>query len=244
MPLSKRLLAECLGTFWLVFAGCGTAVLTAAFPQVGVGILGVAFAFGLTVLTMAYAIGHISDCHLNPAVSIGLATARRFPWRDVPAYVVAQVVGAIIAALVLYVVASGATTFDINGGFATNGYGDRSPGGYTLLSSLIGEVVLTFMFVIVILGSTDGRAPGGFAPIAIGLMLTLVHLVLIPITNCSVNPARSTGPALVVGGAALSQLWLFWVAPIAGAILAGVAYPFVSQAKAEAEAQRRSAGQT
>ena len=242
LPLSKRLVAECLGTFWLVFAGCGSAVLTAAFPKLGIGILGVALAFGLTVLTMAFAIGHISGCHLNPAVSVGLATARRFPWRDVPAYVIAQVVGALIASGVLYVIASGAPAgLDLNGGFATNGFGERSPGGYSLEACLIAEVVMTFMFLITILGATDERAPAGFAPIAIGLMLTLIHLVIIPITNCSVNPARSTGPAFVVGGGALNQLWLFWLAPILGALLAGVVYPLMAGVKAGGASQSESA---
>ena len=197
MPLSRRLGAECLGTFWLVFGGCGSAVLAAAFPKVGIGLLGVALAFGLTVLTMAYAIGHISGCHLNPAVSVGLATARRFPWSDVIPYVIAQVVGGIVAAGVLYVIATGGPGFDLSGGFAANGYGDHSPGGYSLLSALVAELVLTFMFLMIILGATDSRAPAGFAPIAIGLALTLIHLIGIPVTNLSVNPARSTGPALV-----------------------------------------------
>ncbi len=223
MPLGKRAAAELLGTFWLVFGGCGSAVLAAAFPGLGIGFLGVAFAFGLTVLTMAYAIGHISGCHLNPAVSVGLAAAKRFPASELPAYIVAQVVGAIAAAAVLFVIASGKAGFAL-GGFASNGYAEHSPGGYSLLACLVAEVVLTFMFLIIILGSTDRRAPQGFAPIAIGLGLTLIHLVGIPVTNTSVNPARSTGPALFVGGWAVQQLWLFWVAPIAGAILAGLVY--------------------
>jgi aquaporin Z len=223
MPLGKRAAAELLGTFWLVFGGCGSAVLAAAYPSLGIGFLGVACAFGLTVLTMAFAIGHISGCHLNPAVSVGLAAARRFPASELPAYVIAQVVGAIAAAAVLFVIASGKAGFAL-GGFASNGYAEHSPGGYSLLACLVAEVVLTFMFLIIILGSTDRRAPQGFAPIAIGLGLTLIHLVGIPVTNTSVNPARSTGPALFVGGWAVQQLWLFWVAPIAGAILAGLVY--------------------
>jgi len=224
MPLSKRLTAEFIGTFWLVFGGCGSAVLAAAFPQVGIGLLGVSLAFGLTVLTMAYAIGHISGCHLNPAVTVGLATGRRFPWNEVIPYAIAQVIGAVAAATVLYVIASGKTGFSLSGGFAANGYGAHSPGGYTLLAALVAEVVLTFMFLMIILGATDKRAPAGFAPIAIGLGLTLIHLISIPVTNTSVNPARSTGPALFVGGWALVQLWLFWFAPLVGAWLAGVAY--------------------
>ena len=216
MPLSKRLTAELIGTFWLVFGGCGTAVLTSAFPEVGVGILGVALAFGLTVLTMAYALGHISGCHLNPAVSLGLWAGGRFPARDLLPYIVAQVVGAIVGAGVLFVIASGSPGFDLADGFAANGYGEHSPGNYSLVAALITEVVLTFMFLLIILGATDGRAPTGFGPIAIGLGLTLVHLIGIPVTNLSVNPARSTGPAVFVGGWALAQLWLFWVAPIIG----------------------------
>jgi len=223
MPLGKRAAAELLGTFWLVFGGCGSAVLAAAFPGLGIGFLGVAFAFGLTVLTMAYAIGHISGCHLNPAVSVGLGAAKRFPASELPAYIVAQVVGAIAAAGVLFVIASGKPGFTL-GGFASNGYGEHSPGGYSLVACLVAEVVLTFMFLVIILGSTHSRAPKGFAPIAIGLGLTLIHLVGIPVTNTSVNPARSTGPALFVGGWAVEQLWLFWLAPIVGAIIAGVAF--------------------
>jgi len=214
-----------LGTFWLVFAGCGSAVLAAAFPQVGIGLLGVSLAFGLTVLTMAYAIGHISGCHLNPAVTIGLVAGGRFPAREIAYYVVAQVLGAIAAAGVLYVIASGKPGFTLAGGFASNGFAEHSPGGYSMMSALVAEVVLTFVFLMVILGSTDPRAPKGFAPIPIGLALTLIHLVGIPVTNLSVNPARSTGPAVFVAGWALEQLWLFWVAPIAGAVLAGFAYP-------------------
>ena len=224
MSLSKRAVAEFIGTFWLVLGGCGSAVLAAAFPHTGIGFLGVAFAFGLTVLTMAFAIGHISGCHLNPAVSFGLMVGGRFRGSDLPAYVIAQVLGAIVAALVLYVIASGKAGFDLSGGLAANGYGEHSPGGYSLGSGLLTEVVMTFMFLMVILGATDARAPQGFAPLAIGLCLTLVHLVSIPVTNTSVNPARSTGPALIVGGWALAQLWMFWVAPLIGAGLAGIAY--------------------
>ncbi|MBZ5595929.1 MAG: aquaporin Z [Acidobacteriia bacterium] len=224
MSLQKRAIAEFVGTFWLVFGGCGSAVLAAAFPGVGIGFLGVACAFGLTVLTMAYAIGHISGCHLNPAVSVGLAVGKRFPASELPAYIVAQVIGAVVAASTLYVIASGKAGFDLSGGFASNGYAEHSPGGYSLVACLTAEVVLTFMFLIIILGATDRRAPQGFAPIAIGLGLTLIHLIGIPVTNLSVNPARSTGPALFVGGWAIQQLWLFWVAPLAGAAIAGVAY--------------------
>jgi aquaporin Z len=224
MSLAKRSLAEMLGTFWLVFGGCGSAVLAAAFPGLGIGFVGVALAFGLTVLTMAFAIGHISGCHLNPAVSIGLAVAKRFKAGDLATYIGAQLAGAIAAAGVLYIIASGKAGFDLAGGFASNGYAAHSPGEYSLVACLVAEIVLTFMFLIIILGATDRRAPQGFAPIAIGLGLTLIHLVGIPVTNTSVNPARSTGPALFAGGWALEQLWLFWVAPIAGAILAGLAY--------------------
>jgi aquaporin Z len=231
MSLSKRLTAEMIGTFWLVFGGCGSAVLAAAFPDVGIGLLGVALAFGLTVLTMAYAIGHISGCHLNPAVTVGLATGRRFPWNEVVPYGIAQVVGAVVAALVLYVIARGKSGFSLAGGFAANGYGAHSPGGYTLVAALVAEVVLTFMFLMIILGATDKRAPAGFAPIAIGLGLTLIHLIGIPVTNLSVNPARSTGPALFAGAWALGQLWLFWLAPLAGACLAGLAYPAIAEEK-------------
>ena len=228
MSLERKAAAEYVGTFWLVFGGCGSAVLAAAFPGLGIGFLGVAFAFGLTVLTMAYAIGHISGCHLNPAVSVGLLVGKRFPASDLAAYVVAQVAGAITAALVLYVIASGKAGFDLGGGFASNGYAEHSPGGYSLVACLVAEVVLTFMFLMIILGATDRRAPQGFAPIAIGLGLTLIHLVGIPVTNLSVNPARSTGPAILVGGWALQQLWLFWVAPIVGAALAGIVYPAIA----------------
>ncbi len=225
MGLTKRASAEFLGTFWLVFGGCGSAVLAAAFPSLGIGFVGVSFAFGLTVLTMAYGIGHISGCHLNPAVSIGLAVGGRFSWGDLLPYIVAQVAGAVAGAGVLYVIASGRAGFDLSGGFASNGYGSHSPGGYSLMAAFVAEAVLTFMFLIIIQGSTDRRAPAGFAPIAIGLGLTLIHLISIPVTNTSVNPARSTGPAIFVGGWALTQLWMFWVAPILGAAVAGVAYP-------------------
>jgi aquaporin Z len=237
MPLGKKAAAELLGTFWLVFGGCGAAVLSAAFPGLGIGFLGVACAFGLTVLTMAFAIGHISGCHLNPAVSVGLAVARRFPARELPAYVIAQVVGAIAAAGVLFVIASGKAGF-VLGGFASNGYAEHSPGGYSLLACLVAEVVLTFMFLMIILGATDRRAPAGFAPSAIGLGLTLIHLVGIPVTNLSVNPARSTGPAILVGGWAVQQLWLFWVAPIAGAIIAGLVYGALAAEPKEDKALR------
>jgi aquaporin Z len=222
MPLSKRALAEFFGTFWLVFGGCGSAVLAAAFPGLGIGFVGVSLAFGLTVLTMAFAIGHVSGCHLNPAVSVGLVVGKRFPASELIPYIVAQVAGAIVASGVLYIIASGKAGFSLDGGFASNGYGDHSPGGYSLLACFVAEVVLTCFFLLVILGSTDERAPKGFAPIAIGLCLTLIHLISIPVTNTSVNPARSTGPALFVHGWALSQLWLFWVAPILGAIIGGV----------------------
>jgi aquaporin Z len=224
MPLSKRLGAEFIGTLWLVLGGCGAAVLAARFPQVGIGLVGVALAFGLTVLTMAFAIGHISGCHLNPAVSLGLLVGGRFRAADLLPYWIAQVLGALAGAGILYLIASGASGFELSGGLASNGYGAHSPGGYTLRSCLISEVVMSFMFLMIILGATDARAPKGFAPIAIGLGLTLIHLISIPVTNTSVNPARSTGPALFVGGWAVSQLWLFWVAPLLGAALAGVVY--------------------
>ncbi|MGA9039914.1 MAG: aquaporin Z [Terriglobales bacterium] len=224
MSLGKRSAAEFFGTFWLVFGGCGSAVLAAAFPGLGIGFAGVALAFGLTVLTMAFAIGHISGCHLNPAISVGLVVGKRFPVSDLLPYIVAQVAGAIAAAGVLYVIASGKAGFDLAGGFASNGYGEHSPGGYSLLACLVAEIVLTAFFLIVIMGSTDSRAPKGFAPIAIGLCLTLIHLVGIPVTNLSVNPARSTGPAIFVGGWALHQLWLFWLAPIVGGVLGGGIY--------------------
>ena len=224
MNLSKRAIAEFLGTFWLVFGGCGSAVLAAAFPQMGIGFYGVALAFGLTVLTMAYAIGHVSGCHLNPAVSLGLVAGRRFPVSELLPYIVAQVTGGIAAAGVLYVVASGKAGFDLSSGFASNGYAEHSPGGYSLIACFVAEVVLTFFFLMIIMGSTDKRAPAGFAPIAIGLGLTLIHLIGIPVTNLSVNPARSTGPAIFVGGWAVAQLWLFWIAPIIGGALGGGVY--------------------
>lgn len=228
MPLSKRLAAECLGTFWLVLGGCGSAVLAAAFPNVGIGLTGVSIAFGLTVLTMAYAIGHVSGCHLNPAVTVGLVVARRFPAGEMVHYIAAQVVGGIAGAGVLYLIASGKAGFDLAGGLASNGYAAHSPGQYSLVASLVTEIVMTFMFLVIILGATDKRAPAGFAPIAIGLGLTLIHLISIPVTNTSVNPARSTGPAIFVQGWALQQLWLFWVAPVIGAALAGFVYPWIA----------------
>jgi len=227
MSIIKRSTAEFMGTFWLVFGGCGSAVIAAAFPQVGIGLLGVSFAFGLTVLTMAYAIGHISGCHLNPAVTIGLFTGKRIPASDLLPYILAQVLGGIAGAGVLYIIASGKAGFSLTGGFASNGYGANSPGGYSLLACAVAEIVLTFMFLMIIMGSTDERAPKGLAPIAIGLALTLIHLISIPVTNTSVNPARSTGPAIFAGGWAISQLWLFWVAPIVGGALAGATYAFV-----------------
>jgi aquaporin Z len=227
------MIAEFIGTFWLVLGGCGSAVLAAGFPNVGIGLLGVSFAFGLTVLTMAFAIGHISGCHLNPAVSVGLATGGRFPWKEVLPYVIAQVLGAIVAAALLYLIASGKAGFSLASGLAANGYGEHSPGHYTLGAALLTEVVMTFMFVMIILGATNARAPQGFAPIAIGLALTLIHLISIPVTNTSVNPARSTGPAVIVGGWALEQLWLFWLAPLAGAMLAGYVYRWSGQAAAQ-----------
>jgi aquaporin Z len=225
MNIGRRMAAEAVGTFWLVFGGCGSAVLAAAFPEVGIGLLGVSLAFGLTVLTMAFAIGHVSGCHLNPAVTAGLWAGGRFPAKDILPYVVAQVAGAIVAAFVLLAVASGKAGFDLAAsGLAQNGFGDASPGGYGMHAGLLIEIVLTAGFLVVILGSTDSRAPVGFAPIAIGLALTLIHLISIPVTNTSVNPARSTGPALVVGGLALQQLWLFWVAPLAGGVIGGLLY--------------------
>lgn len=235
MNLGKRTAAEFFGTFWLVFGGCGSAVLAAAFPGLGIGFVGVALAFGLTVLTMAFAIGHISGAHLNPAVSVGLVVGKRFPLSELIPYIIAQLLGACAASSVLYVIASGKAGFSLDGGFASNGYGAHSPGGYSLLACFVAEVVLTMFFLLVILGSTDVRAPKGFAPIAIGLALTLIHLVGIPVTNTSVNPARSTGPALFVQGWALGQLWLFWVAPIVGAILAGVIYEALFAEKPEPE---------
>jgi aquaporin Z len=229
MRLAHPLAAEFIGTFWLVFGGCGSAVLAAAFPDVGIGLLGVALAFGLTVLTMAYAIGHISGCHLNPAVTIGLAVGGRFRSAEVLPYIVAQVAGAILAAFVLYEIASGRPGFSLEGGLAANGYGAHSPGSYSLGAALLSEIVLTMMFLFIILGATDDRAPRGFAPIAIGLGLTLIHLIGIPVTNLSVNPARSTGPAVVVGGWALAQLWVFWAAPVAGAVLGALIYGWVGR---------------
>ncbi len=234
MPLSNRLAAEFFGTMWLVLGGCGSAVLAAAFPSLGIGFVGVSLAFGLTVLTMAYALGHVSGCHLNPAVSLGLVVGGRFKAKDLLPYVVAQVAGAVVAAGVLYVIATGKAGFDLTGGFASNGYGEHSPGGYSLTAALVCEFVMTFFFLMIILGATDERAPSGFAPIAIGLALTLIHLISIPVTNTSVNPARSTGPALFVGGWALSQLWLFWIAPLLGAALAGVVYRVVSGERSQA----------
>ena len=224
MTNMQRGLAEGLGTFWLVFGGCGAAVLAAGVPSVGIGYAGVSLAFGLTVLTMAYSIGHISGCHLNPAVTIGLWAGKRFPGRDIPLYVGAQLLGAVVAAYLLKEVASGLPGWDIAKGFAANGYGAHSPQGFSMLSGLIIEIVMTFFFLLIIMGATDTRAPAGFAPIAIGLGLTLIHLISIPVTNTSVNPARSTGPALVVGDWAIDQLWLFWVAPIIGAVLGGLVY--------------------
>src|SRR5204863_3286519 len=226
MSIIKRAAAEFLGTFWLVFGGCGSAVLAAAFPALGIGFVGVALAFGLTVLTMGYAIGHISGCHLNPAVSAGMVAGGRFPVSELLPYALAQVFGAFAGAGTLYLIATGKPGFDVSAGFASNGYGAHSPGGYTLSACLLAEVVLTAFFVLIILGSTDRRTPQGFAPLAIGLGLTLIHLVSIPVTNTSVNPARSTGPAFIVGGWALEQLWLFWLAPLAGAALAGLVYWF------------------
>jgi aquaporin Z len=235
MPIAKRLAAECLGTFWLVLGGCGSAVLAAAFPNVGIGLVGVSLAFGLTVLTMAYAIGHVSGCHLNPAVTVGLVVARRFPASEMAHYIVAQVVGGIAGAGVLYLIASGKAGFDLAGGLASNGYAAHSPGQYSLTAGLVTEIVMTFMFLVIILGATDKRVPAGFAPIAIGLGLTLIHLISIPVTNTSVNPARSTGPALFVQGWALQQLWLFWVAPVIGAALAGLVYPWVAEPAAKSD---------
>ncbi|MCM2678277.1 aquaporin Z [Echinimonas agarilytica] len=229
MPLSKKLVAEFFGTFWLVLGGCGSAVLAAAFPDVGIGLLGVSLAFGLTVLTMAFAIGHISGCHLNPAVSVGLWMGGRFPASELLPYIGAQVIGGIAGAGILYVIASGQADFTTAAGFASNGFGEHSPGGYSLTAALVCEIVMTFMFLMVILGSTDKRAPAGLAPIAIGLCLTLIHLISIPVTNTSVNPARSTGVAVFVGDWATAQLWLFWVAPIVGAAIAGVVYNWLGK---------------
>ncbi|HEY4274537.1 MAG TPA: aquaporin Z [Rhizomicrobium sp.] len=226
--MMRKLTAEFIGTAWLVLGGCGSAVLAAAFPQLGIGFVGVAFAFGLTVLTMAFAIGHVSGCHLNPAVSVGLWAGGRFPARDLPGYIIAQVAGGIAGAAILYLIASGKTAFDVHAGFASNGYGEHSPGGYGMVPALVCEIAMTFAFLFVILGSTHGRAPAGFAPISIGLCLTLIHLISIPVTNTSVNPARSTAPALFAGGWALDQLWLFWVAPLVGGALAGFVYRWLS----------------
>ncbi|MGY8870547.1 MAG: aquaporin Z [Pseudomonadales bacterium] len=223
----KKYIAESFGTFWLVLGGCGSAVLAAAFPDVGIGLLGVSFAFGLTVLTMAFAIGHISGCHLNPAVSIGLWAGGRFPANQLLPYIAAQVIGGLVAGGVLFLIASGQAGFDVSAGFASNGYAEHSPGGYSLVSAFITEVVMTMMFLLVIMGATDERAPKGLAPIAIGLCLTLIHLISIPVTNTSVNPARSTGVALYVGGWAISQLWLFWIAPVIGAILGAGIYRYI-----------------
>jgi aquaporin Z len=242
MTLVKRCIAEGIGTFWLVFGGCGSAVLAAMFAgslgdssvNLGIGFVGVSLAFGLTVLTMAYAIGHISGCHLNPAVSAGLVAGGRFPLKEIGPYVVAQLFGAIAGAAALYLIASGKEGFTLSGGFASNGYGEHSPGQYSLLACFVAEVVLTFMFLMIILGATDRRAPAGFAPIAIGLGLTLIHLIGIPVTNLSVNPARSTGPAIFVQGWALDQLWMFWIAPIFGAVVAGIVYSFCFDTKSEA----------
>lgn len=229
----KKYAAELIGTFWLTFGGCGAAIFAAAFPEVGIGLLGVSLAFGLTVLTMAYAIGHVSGCHLNPAVTIGLAAGGRFPAFDIAPYIAAQVAGAVLGALVLFSVASGAEGFDASAGFAANGYGAHSPGGYSMGSAFLAEVVLSMMFLFIIMGSTHGRAPVGFAPVAIGLGLTLIHLIGIPITNTSVNPARSTGPALFAGGWAIGQLWLFWAAPILGGALGGMLYSWLSPTPTE-----------
>ncbi|MFY7805042.1 MAG: aquaporin Z [Limnoraphis robusta] len=238
MPITKRCLAEFIGTFWLVFGGCGSAVLAASFPTgdianpLGIGLVGVSLAFGLTVLTMAYAIGHISGCHLNPAVSFGLWACKRFPGNELLPYIVAQVLGGILGAAVLFLIASGSAGFDVSAGFASNGFGEHSPGKYSMIAAFVAEFVLTFMFLMVILGATDRRAPQGLAPVAIGLALTLIHLISIPVTNTSVNPARSTAPALFVGGWAVAQLWLFWIAPILGGIAAGFAYYFAFEPSA------------
>jgi aquaporin Z len=225
---AKKYTAEAIGTFWLTFAGCGSAVLAAAFPQVGIGLLGVSFAFGLSVVTMAFAIGHISGCHLNPAVTVGLAAGGRFPAGQIVPYIIAQVIGAVLGAGLLYLIASGKAGFDLAGGFASNGYEDHSPGKYSLLACFVSEVTMTAIFLFIIMGATHGKAPAGFAPLAIGLALVLIHLVSIPVTNTSVNPARSTGPALFVGGWALQQLWLFWVAPLIGGVIGGVVYRWLS----------------
>src|SRR6185369_8878970 len=232
MSLSKRAFAEFVGTLWLVFGGCGSAVLAAAFPELGIGFYGVAFAFGLTVLTMAYAIGHISGCHLNPAVSFGLVAGKRFPTGELLPYVIAQVIGGIAGAGMLYVIASGKAGFDVSAGFASNGYAAHSPGGYSVVACFVAEVVLTFFFLMIIMGATDKRAPASFAPIAIGLGLTLIHLIGIPVTNLSVNPARSTGPAVFVGGWVIAQLWLFWLAPIIGGTAGGALYAAIFESRA------------
>jgi aquaporin Z len=232
----KKFSAELIGTFWLVFGGCGAAVLSAAVPGVGIGYAGVALAFGLTVLTMAYAIGHISGCHLNPAVSVGLVVARRFPVSELPVYIAAQLIGGALGATVLLQIASGKPGFSLDGGFASNGFGAHSPGGYSAGACFLAEVVLTCLFLVIILGATDRRAPSGFVPIAIGLGLTLIHLIGIPVTNLSVNPARSTGPAIFVGGWALEQLWMFWLAPIVGGVLGGLIYPLIAESSALASA--------
>lgn len=229
MSMRKRVFSEFIGTFWLVFGGTGSAVIAAGYPDIGIGLLGVALAFGLTLLTMAYAIGRISGCHINPAVTVGLAVANRFPWKHVPAYVIAQVIGGIAASALLYAIAIGKAGFDISGRLAANGYGSHSPDGYSMLAGLLIEVTLTFMFILVILKVTEGSAPVGFAPISIGLMLTLIHLISIPVTNTSVNPARSTGPAVIAGGWALEQLWFFWVFPILGAVIAGLVYSIIRE---------------
>ncbi|HQR25313.1 MAG TPA: aquaporin Z [Steroidobacteraceae bacterium] len=231
MPMSKKLAAEFIGTFWLVLGGCGSAVLAAGVADVGIGYAGVALAFGLTVLTMAFAIGHISGCHLNPAVTVGLWAGGRHPIGEVVPYIIAQVLGAIVGAYVVYMIASGQPGFDLNAGLASNGYGDHSPGGYSMAAAFLCEVVMAMMFLFIILGATDRRAPAGFAPIAIGLGLTLIHLISIPVTNTSVNPARSTGPALIVGGWAIAQLWMFWVAPVFGALIAGYLYRWLAESK-------------
>ena len=231
MPSAQRLGAEFLGTFWLVFGGCGSAVLAAAFPEVGIGLLGVSLAFGLTVLTMAYAVGHISGGHFNPAVTLGLWAGGRFPANEILPYWVVQVIGAVAAAAVLYVIASGQPEFSLSNGFAANGFGEHSPGGYSVAAALVAEIVLTFFFLLIIMGVTDKRAPSGFAPLAIGLALTLIHLISIPVTNTSVNPARSTGQALFVGDWALAQLWLFWVAPLIGGAIGGLAYRWLATEK-------------
>ena len=241
MPLTNRLAAEFVGTFWLVLGGCGSAVLAAAFPNVGIGLLGVSLAFGLTVLTMAFGIGHISGCHLNPAVTVGLVVGGRFKASEALPYIIAQLFGAVVAAALLYLIASGKAGFDLAGGLASNGYAEHSPGGYSLVAGFVTEAVMTFMFLMIILGSTDKRAPAGFAPIAIGLALTLIHLISIPVTNTSVNPARSTGPALIVGSWALEQLWLFWLAPLIGAVLGGLGYRAIAGEIAPASAAKIAA---